>query len=65
MANRKEKTIIVSPYIISVFLLLKFVPKDKIRRATIPFLFKQAITFLFGLPVVEKNLIEYPYRPFF
>lgn len=65
VSNRKEKAIIVSSYIISAFLLLKLVPKDKIRRAIIPFLYKQVITWLFGLLVVEKNLIEYPYRPFF
>jgi hypothetical protein len=50
---------------ISIFLLIKFVPKDKIRHALVPFLSKQVITWLFGLLVVEKNLIEYPYRPFF
>lgn len=62
---RKEKTIIVFAYIISAFLLFKYVPKDKIRHASVLFLFKQVITWLFGLLVVEKNLIEYPYRPFF
>lgn len=62
---RKEKIIIISSYIISALLLFNFVPKDKIRHATIPFLFTQVITWLFGLLVVEKNLIEYPYRLFF
>jgi hypothetical protein len=62
---RKEKTIITSAYMIIIFLLIKFVPKDKLRHAVLPFLFKQAITCFFGLLVVEKKLIEYPYRPFF
>lgn len=62
---RKEKTIIVSAYILSAFMLFKFVPKDKVRHATVIFLFKQVITWLFGLLVVEKKLIDYPYRMFF
>ncbi len=65
ITNRKEKSIIAISYMIGVFLLFIFVPKDKIRQAQIPFLFKQATTWFFGLIVVEKNLIEYPYRPFF
>jgi hypothetical protein len=65
MAYRKEKTIIASAYAISAFLLLNFVPKNKIRYAIVPFLFKQVLTWLFGLLVVEKNLIKYPYRAFF
>jgi hypothetical protein len=62
---RKEKTIMASAYMIGIFLLLRFVPKDKIRHATVAFLFKQVISWLFGLLVVDKGLIEYPYRPFF
>ncbi|MFD2442834.1 CBO0543 family protein [Bacillus sp. CGMCC 1.16607] len=61
----KEKTIIAFAYIIVTFLLIKFVPKNKIRHALVSFLFKQVITWFFGLLVVEKNLIKYPYRPFF
>ena len=65
MANNcKEKIIIFSAYIGTTFLLFKFVPKNKIRHALIPFLFKQVITWFFGLLVVEKKLISYPYRPF-
>ncbi|KAA9028561.1 CBO0543 family protein [Niallia endozanthoxylica] len=62
---RKEKAIIFCIYIINAFLLFKFVPKDKIRHASVAFLFKQMITWLFGLVVVERKLISYPYRPFF
>jgi hypothetical protein len=66
MANyRREKIVISSAYVIMAFLLFRFVPKEKIRHAQVAFLFKQVITWLFGLLVVEKNLIEYPYRPFF
>jgi hypothetical protein len=62
---RKEKNILFFAYILSALLLFKFVPKDKIRHASVIFLFKQVITWLFGLLVVEKNLIEYPFRLFF
>ncbi|WP_330218272.1 CBO0543 family protein [Ornithinibacillus contaminans] len=46
-------------------LLFKFVPRNRIREAHVSFLFKQLITWLFGLLVVEKNLISYPNRLFF
>ena len=63
--NKTEKTIEVSACIISVLLLIKFVPKPRIREASVAFLFKQLITWLFGLIVVEKNLIKYPFHIFF
>ena len=62
---QKEKTVMASCYAISIFLLIKFVPKDKLRQATVSFLSKQFITWLFGTLVVEKGLIKYPYRPFY
>lgn len=65
MAYRKERIVIASAYAISAFLLLRFVPRNKIKHAIVPFLFKQALTWLLGLLVTEKNLIQYPYRPFF
>ncbi|KAB2335945.1 hypothetical protein F7732_04545 [Bacillus mesophilum] len=46
-------------------LLIKFVPKNRMREAQVSFLFKQIITWLFGLLVVEKGLISYPHRSFF
>lgn len=65
MAYRKERVVIASAYALSAFLLLNFVPKNKVRYAIVPFLFKQVITWIFGLLVAEKKLIQYPYRPFF
>ncbi|EIJ79134.1 hypothetical protein PB1_16294 [Bacillus methanolicus PB1] len=65
MAYKVEKTILVSSWIVTLLLLIRFVPRDKIREAQIPFLFKQIVTWLFGLIVVEKGLIEYPYRLLF
>ncbi|WP_096271290.1 CBO0543 family protein [Paucisalibacillus globulus] len=65
MRNRLEKTIELSAWVIMILLLFKFVPKNRIREAQVSFLFKQAVTWLFGLLVVEKKLISYPYRLFF
>lgn len=65
MNNKLDKTIELSAWIITSVLLFKYVPKNRIREAHISFLFKQVITWLFGLLVVEKNLISYPNRLFF
>jgi hypothetical protein len=65
VAYKVEKTILVSSWIFTILLLFRYVPKEKIREAQVAFLSKQAITWLFGLLVVENRLIEYPYRLFF
>lgn len=50
---------------IMAFILYKYIPKNKLREAQLAFLFKQLMTWLFGLYVVEKGYIEYPKRLFF
>ena len=65
MEYRKEKIIEISSWIIVALFLIKFIPKNKLREAHVAFLFKQAITWVFGLLVVEKDNINYPYRLFF
>lgn len=62
---RREKKILLFSYLIGVFSLIILVPKDKLRHATLAFLIKQVMTWIFGLLVVEKKLIEYPYRLLF
>ena len=57
-------TINAIAWIITIFSLVKFVPKAKIREAELAFLFNQVITWLVGLAVVEFGLIEYPVRLF-
>ncbi|MCT2537293.1 hypothetical protein NC661_14800 [Aquibacillus koreensis] len=49
---------------ITTGLLVKFIPKNKVRHGTVAFLYKQMVTWLFGLLVVEKGLIKYPVRIF-
>ena len=61
----REYIIISFAWIITIVSLIKFVPKDKIREAQVAFLFKQIITWVAGLAVVELGLIEYPVRLFF
>jgi hypothetical protein len=57
---RMEWWLLLSVYVLATGILL-FIPKNKIRLAVVAFLFKQEITFLLGLMVVELGLIEYPF----
>ncbi|MBU3174679.1 CBO0543 family protein [Clostridium estertheticum] len=51
-------------WIITAGLLVKFIPKNKIREASVAFSFKQFLTWILGLTVVQYKLIEYPVRLF-
>lgn len=55
-----ERSIIVLAWIISIFLLKVFVPKNKKREAWLILLFMQTFNWFFGLVVVEFDLIKYP-----
>jgi hypothetical protein len=59
-----EHIIYVVEVVLVVFLLIRFVPKNKIREAHVAYLFKLVITWLIGLAVAEYRLIEYPIRLF-
>jgi hypothetical protein len=59
-----DTLIIITGWVITIVLLLIFIPKEKIRQAFLVFMFKQLITWLVGLVVVELRLIEYPVRSF-
>jgi len=65
MGYRLEKKIEISTWVITSLLLLIFLPKKRLREALVSFLFKQLITWFFGLLVVEKDRIKYPFRLFF
>ncbi|MBS4213959.1 MULTISPECIES: CBO0543 family protein [Neobacillus] len=60
---RMEWWILISVYAVSTGILF-FIPKNKFRLAVVAILFKQVITFLIGLVVVELGLLEYPVRLF-
>ncbi|MFC5650194.1 CBO0543 family protein [Paenibacillus solisilvae] len=51
-------------WVIGAVLLLTLVPKAKIREAWISFLFMLLLSTVFGLLVVEFELIQYPSRLF-
>jgi amino acid permease len=59
-----ERWLLISFIILSVIVLIKFVPKKKRRDACILFLFLQTITWILGLIAVQKDLIEYPVQLF-
>lgn len=63
--HKKENAIVLSACIVTILLLLKYIPRNKLREALVPFLFQQAITWFCGLLVVEKKWIKYPYRMYF
>lgn len=65
MKYKLEKGIEGTVWVIMILLLMKFVPRKRIREAIVIFFFKQCITWLFGLFVVEKGWIQYPARLFF
>ena len=56
--------LITIEWIVTIGLLIRFILRQKIREAYIAFLFKQVITWVTGLLVVELRLIEYPIRLF-
>lgn len=64
MKNTMSKSILISSWIVVSLLLIRFIPREKIREAQLAFLSKQTMTWLFGLIVVEKGFISYPDRFF-
>ncbi|MGG2199297.1 MULTISPECIES: CBO0543 family protein [Paenibacillus] len=59
-----EYIVLMCVWIISISMLIFCVPKRKARIAYAGFLFKQTITWIAGLYVVEKGWIVYPVRLF-
>lgn len=59
-----DRLILISINLITALLLIFTTPKEKIREASVIFLFKQTMTWSMGLIVVELGLIEYPIREF-
>ena len=62
MKNKADQIIETSSWIVMIVLLIKFVPRNRIREASVIFACTQFMTWIFGLMVVEKNLIQYPKR---
>lgn len=60
----RDYIIIGLEWLITIILLVKYIPKEKFRDAQIAFYFKQLITWVSGLSVAQWHLIEYPVRLF-
>ena len=60
----KEYFLIMIQWIVIICLLVKFIPKNKIREAQVAFFFMQSITWVQGLIVAQFSLVEYPVRLF-
>ena len=61
---KKEYEILIIAWLVTIGILFLFVPKNKIREAWLIFFFKQLLTWILGLAVVELGLIEYPVELF-
>lgn len=59
-----EYIIFIVESILIIFLLFRFISKNRIYEAHVGFLFKLVITWSMGLLVSEYRLIEYPVRLF-
>ncbi|MBM7587417.1 hypothetical protein JOC86_003990 [Bacillus pakistanensis] len=60
----KEFLILVIVWLISIGILLKYIPKESKRTAYITFLFVQAIAWFYEYMQVLFKCVEYPYREF-
>ncbi|AAK76769.1 hypothetical protein BJV85_003865 [Clostridium acetobutylicum] len=56
--------LILMGWIITIILLFKFIPRNKLCEAQVAFLFKLSITWVSGLVVSQLGLIVYPVRFF-
>jgi hypothetical protein len=61
-----EHIIVGAAWVLTALALWRWVPRDRngLRKAHVAFFFKQMITWLFGLLVVEWGLILYPIHEF-
>ncbi len=60
----KERIIEIAVWLVAIVLVVLATPRDKIREASVVFMFKQLLTWFFGLLVAQYGLIEYPVREF-
>ena len=60
----KEVIFIIVSWVIAIYCLLKYVPKERMREAHISFLFSQTMAWIFELMQVHFGLVEFPFREF-
>lgn len=59
-----ERILLIAIWTVTIIGLVLLTPRKQIRPAIVIFMFKQIMTWLFGLLVVEYRLISYPVREF-
>ncbi|MBI0579665.1 hypothetical protein IEC97_20090 [Neobacillus cucumis] len=60
----KEILILIFSWFISIFLMLKYIPKESKRTAQITFLFVSTITWIYEYIQLITGLVEFPFREF-
>ncbi|MEY2196985.1 CBO0543 family protein [Neobacillus sp. BF23-41] len=60
----KEILIIIFSWLISISLMLKYIPKESKRTAHITFLFVSTITWIYEYIQLLTGLVEFPFREF-
>ena len=60
----RDYILISIEWIVTIGLLIRYIPRNKIREANVIFLFKALLTWTLSLMVSELRLIEYPVRLF-
>jgi hypothetical protein len=61
-----DRIIVGTAWVVTILALWRWIPRDRhsLRKAQVAFLFKQMITWIFGLLVVEWGLLSYPIHEF-
>ena len=60
----KEILILLTSWLISILLLVKYIPKDRKRNAHITFLFVQALAWIYEYIQLLLGVMEFPFREF-
>ena len=60
----KEIQILIFSWLISIYLMLKYIPKESKRSAHITFLFVSSITWIYEYIQLLIGLVEFPFREF-
>jgi hypothetical protein len=60
----RDYILIIIEWIVTAGLLIRFIPKNKIREANVVFLFKYLLSWTLSIIISNYNLIIYPVRLF-
>jgi hypothetical protein len=59
-----EIIVLITVWLLTILGILRWVPIERVREAWVIFFFKQFMTWILGLTVVEAGWISYPVREF-